>query len=527
MTQRRKPTRGAVACGHPTTARAATDILRAGGNAIDAAVAAAFTTFVAEPSLTTIAGGGFMLAHDHQAGDTKLYDFFSTMPGKGRKRTRTKDLDFYAIDLDFGDSTQEFHIGTGAAAVPGNVHGLVTAHKKHGRLPLHVVLEPAIAAARRGITLGEKHAFVLSVVRGTVMATAGSRALYAPSGKLLQAGETFRNPDLATTLECIAKDGCKNFYRGDIADAIVRDIGKQGGLITHEDLASFRTRVRKPLAVKFAGRDIITNPLPSWGGRLIAFGLELMSAAKLPRGIAARDPQLLRALAATMWLTNDARARYQDFSPRVIAAYQQRLRDYLRSDDYALGDATAVPSGAGNTTHLSVMDAEGNAASITTSHGEGNGVCVGGTGIILNNLLGEEDINPHGWHQWDVGAHLPSMMAPTMIMQRGTPQITLGSAGSNRLRTAIMQTIAYLLVGKSSLSRAVNGPRIHWERGKLDIEPGFSQRALSTLTQCEPNHHVWSDKNLYFGGLHAVAKHGRTFTGAGDHRRGGVWRNVQ
>lgn len=526
-----KKTRGVVAAGHAKTAGAGCHALRQGGNAIDAAVAAAFMTFVAEPSLTTIAGGGYMMVHQGKTGRSTLFDFFSEMPGRGKKRIRTEELDFRAIHLDFGGTTQEFHIGRGSAAVPGNVHGLLTAHKKCGRLPLDVVLEPAIRLARGGVKITKNGAFVLSVVRGTVMASAGTRALYAPQGTLLREGEIFSNPALADTMEGLVREGRDLFYLGDIAKRIAREIGDHGGLITMDDLAAYRTIARKPLTISYRGTQIVTTPPPSMGGALIACSLQLLGALSFPRTMHASDPRLLAALLEVMRLTNEVRAKFQRITPRVVKRYQHLLLDRLAHPQHPMTSweegLHARGSILGNTTHLSVLDEHQNAASVTTSHGEGNGICIRGTGVVLNNLLGEEDINPYGFHQWTPGDRLPSMMAPTLLLRDGRPLLALGSGGSNRLRTAILQTIVKIVDGHATIGQAVRGPRIHWERGLLDFEPGLPQRAVALLKALEPHHAPWKAKNLYFGGVHAVMRVGRNhFDGAGDPRRGGALRTV-
>lgn len=521
--RRYRPTRGVIAAGHRRTAQAGAHALREGGNAVDAAVAAAFMSFLAEPSLTTIAGGGFALVHDAARRRNLLYDFFAAMPGRGRKRIRTQDLHFYAVHLDFGGTQQEFHIGRGAAAVPGNVHGLLTMHRHHGRLPLAVLLAPTIAAACDGVIVTDNQAFVMSVVRGTMMASARCRALYAPRGHMLRPGECFRNPALADTMEALIREGMRSFYAGDIAHAIVRDIGGNGGLITHADLAAYRTIVRRPLAIDYRGACIVTNPAPSQGGQLIAFALQLLESLAWPIPPGPQAPELLRALVATMRLTNEARAEHPRLSSQVLARYRDRLRAYYNDRPPGRNGAATQPLGLGNTTHISVLDEHHQAVAITTSHGEGNGQVVRGTGILLNNLLGEEDINPQGFHAWRPGARLPSMMAPTFILHRQRPRVVMGSAGSNRLRTAIVQTIVKLLDAKVSLPRAVNGPRLHWERGRLDVEPGFPARAMAALRHLEPNLILWPDRNLFFGGLHAVMRHADgTMSGSGDIRRGGA-----
>lgn len=524
MKQQFKRTRGGVAAGHPLTVKAGCDILRAGGNAIDAAVAAVFMGSVAEFSIPTIAGGGHMLVHDGKSGQNFLFDFFADMPGRNRKKIRTKDLHFKSVNAYFGTAIQEFHVGRGSSAIPGTVHGLLTAHNRFGKLPLHDVMMPAIAACKRGVRVAPIQAFLLHTLRYIVTATSSARKIYAPAGSILKEGDIFKNPDLGSTLELIAKDGIDFFYKGDFAAQVVKEIGENGGLISREDMAAYRTIIRRPLDVTYRGDHIVTNPLPSIGGRLIAFSLQLLESIQFPKGIKPNDPQLLVTLLEVMRLTNDARACHKRFTPKIIKAYQTRLREQLIHPAAHGSFETDYSRQVGNTTHVSVIDENQNAVSVTTSHGEGNGMCIKGTGIMFNNLLGEEDINPDGFHKWKPGKRLISMMAPTMLMHNNQPKLVLGSAGSNRLRSAILQTMVKLFDANSSIGRAVNGPRFHWERDELNIEPGFSKRAISALTERELNATIWPEKNLFFGGLQAVLRLAKKrFSGAGDIRRGGAF----
>jgi gamma-glutamyltranspeptidase/glutathione hydrolase len=177
------------------------------------------------------------------------------------------------------------------------------------------------------------------------------------------------------------------------------------------------------------------------------------------------------------------------------------------------------------TTHISTIDADGNSASLTLSNGEGSGQLLPGTGIMLNNMLGEEDLNPEGFNRWPCDVRVSSMMAPTLAEDH-RHLIAIGSGGSNRLRTAILQTLCNLIDFGMSPEEAVNAPRIHVERGRLDIEPGFPQDSLDSLCGQHPDHRVWDAHNLFFGGTHTVCWDGTTFTGAGDPRRGGVFLSV-
>lgn len=504
---------GVVAAGHSKTAEAAATVLRMGGNAFDAAIAGVLTACVAESVLTSLAGGGFLLAHT-ASGDNILFDFFSQTP---RQQCARQDLDFYPIEANFGDTTQTFHIGLGSMAVPGVWAGLLQVHRRLGRLPLSVVAEGAIATARQGIIVTPFLAYVYQILTPILTANPAVRALYAPKGRLLEAGDVLRMSAFAETLAHLVKHP-EDLYRGDLARQLVKDCAAGGGYLTLADLQTYQVIERTPLTVSYRGRQLLTNPPPSSGGTLIAFALQLLSKidfAEQEHGC----PKHLHCLSQVMRLTNVARRDGYDarlYDPDIAAAflsdmhvgpYQQTLRD--------------VTNKLGSTTHLSVIDGEGNAASVTTSNGEGSAYLLPHTQIMMNNMLGEEDLNPHGFHQWQPNQRISSMMAPTMVLQNGKPELVLGSGGSNRIRTAILQVIANLVDFDMPLAVAVSAPRIHWENGILHLEPGLAAEPDRwSVTEHIQQIVRWPEQNMFFGGVHAVSYPAEE--GAGDPRRGGV-----
>jgi gamma-glutamyltranspeptidase/glutathione hydrolase len=511
------PIGGVVAAGHPETAAAAAEILRAGGNAFDAAVAGVLVACIAESVLTSTAGGGFLLAHTGQ-GENILFDFFSQTP---RQRLPLSAVDFYPIQANFGDVSQEFHIGLGAMAVPGTWAGLMHVHQRLGRLPLKVVIEPAIVQARQGIVVNDFLAYAYELLMPILMATPAARAIYAPQGTLLQAGDILRMVDFANTLEYLALEGPAEFYRGAIARQLIQDCTNQGGYLTLADLHHYQVIERQPLSLQYRGSTLLTNPPPSSGGTLIAFALALLSQVDLTR-MAYGSPEHLQRLSQVMRCTNEARRHgYDDrlYDPQVA----EKFLAEAHVDDYRQQLFSAVNKW-GSTTHLSVIDSEGNAASVTTSNGEGSSYVIPGTDIMVNNMLGEEDLNPHGFHQWQVNQRISSMMAPTLILTDGQPQLVLGSGGSNRIRTAILQVISNIMDFGMTPLEAVQAPRIHWENGMFHLEPGFDQQALTQQAVVGTDHPVWWQRqNMFFGGVHAVgvSPDGR-WQGAGDSRRSGA-----
>lgn len=525
---------GVVSAGHEKTAEAGQIILQAGGNAFDAAVAAVFAACVVEPTLTSLGGGGFLLAHtvgrEGAAGENILFDFFTQTPGE---RDSCATPDFYPIEANFGDSVQEFHVGTGSIAVPGVFAGLLRVHKRLGRLPLKEVVEPAVRFAREGVTVTEFQGYCYQLLSPILMGTARSKEIYAPRGTRLQAGETLRMSEFANTLEGLAALGdegaLKVFYEGEIAEQIVRDCREGGGFLSRADLKGYAAIERVPLSIRYRGVQMLTNPPPSAGGALIAFCLELLDRFDLSE-MTHGSAEHLTLLSQAMRWTNEARRAHLDGRLFERAIAQKFTASHL-IDKYA-GPLTEIMNSSlnrwGSTTHLSVMDDEGNAASVTTSNGEGSSYVIPGTQIMLNNMLGEEDLNPLGFHQWPSNRRMSSMMAPTVILKEDKPQLALGSGGSNRIRTAILQVISNIVDFGMPLAEAVEAPRIHWENGAFHLEPGYSAAAMegaeSEFLGTDRVVH-WQQSNMFFGGVHSVGLGADgALVGAGDPRRSGAVR---
>lgn len=512
------PHQGIVAAGHVNTAAAARLVLEAGGNAFDAVLAGLCAACVAEPVLASLGGGGFLLAHDgHQ---TRAYDFFAHTP---KRRLAEADIDFHPVNVDFGGAVQEFHIGMGSIATPGVVGGLFQVHRDLCSLPMTRIVEPALELARKGVVLNALQAYIFSLVGPIYTHRPESRRLFTrPDGGLLGEGDVLRLPELADALEVLAREGERLFYEGEMGRALIRDCAAGGGHLGMDDLRDYRVETRRPLEVDYHGARLFINPPPSCGGILIAFALKLLEPSgirDLERGSAAH----LALLARVMELTNQARveSRLLDLpadrqetvllDPRLLERYRRQVLPHR--------------SGRRGTTHLSVVDGRGRAASLTVSNGEGCGYLLPGTGICLNNMLGEEDINPHGFHRWPLDGRISSMMAPTLAFWPDGRLVALGSGGSNRIRTAILQVLVNLVDFGLDLEPAVQAPRVHHENGFLNVEGGVAEEAARRLGDLFPAHRLWNGSNLFFGGVHCAERHParRRLAGAGDPRRGGVW----
>ncbi len=485
---------GAVAAGHEVTAGVAAEILRAGGNAYDAVIAALWAACIAEPVLASPAGGGFVLARPAD-GAPELYDFFvSTL----QSRAPDSAIDFRAVHADFGTTTQEFHIGAAAAAAPGFVPGLFAVHDELASMDMADLIAPAVQLARAGIMITPFQAKVFEILQPILTDEAASRALFAPEGDVLGAGAHFQNRDLADTLEEIATSGAAAMGEGALGEAIADRVGARGGHLTRADLVSYEVARRTPLAGTIGDAHVWTNPPPAAGGVMVLMILAAMAGQHGTLALAQAIDQADRTRRGEA-ATSDAFTSH----PQLLAAFEE---------------IAATPARRG-TTHVSVIDANGNAAAATVTNGEGNGQMVGG--FMLNNMLGEADLNPQGFGKWAEGVRLASMMAPT-IVELDEEIIALGSGGSNRIRSAIAAVTAHLIDGMR-LEPAITSPRLHIEGGHLDFEDFFDAGDRTRLVELFADHLAWAERSVYFGGVHAVARHNDgTFEAAGDPRRDGV-----
>jgi gamma-glutamyltranspeptidase/glutathione hydrolase len=335
----------------------------------------------------------------------------------------------------------------------------------------------------------------------------------------------FGLPDFAALLDQIVDQGAKLLYDGPLADQIIHACETQGGYLRREDLRQYRVIERQPLAIPYRDALLLTNPPPSSGGALIAFALELLATADLSDH---GSPRHVATLREVMRLTNLARQDGYDahlYRDDVLAEFlgNQHLSPYRQQLIEAL-QSTALNKW-GSTTHISAIDGEGNAVSMTTSNGEGSAYVIPGTGVMLNNMLGEEDLNPQGFHQWQPNQRISSMMAPTLVLEQGKPRLVLGSGGSNRIRTAILQVVSNVLDFGMDIESAVTAPRLHWERGAFHLEPGYDREILEQQgIGAEDDCTWWQAPNMFFGGVHAVARsEAGDFSGIGDARRSGAW----
>ena len=483
--------RGVVAAGHPLTAEAGARVLRRGGNAVDAAVAAMLTSFVAEPLLTGLGAGGYMMV---AGGDQPpvLLDFFVEAPARAVDGSAAE---LQAIDVSFGDAVQVFHIGPASCGVYGAPAGVCEAVARWGTMSLAELTAPAAALAREGVALNHGQAYVAEILADLLISTPECAALWAPEGKVLRTGDVLRNPDLGEALTRLGVEGARPFYQGDIAAAVCDWLTARGGSLSLPELARYQAVERTPVSIDYRDRQVITNPPPSAGGLLLAFALGLLDREP--------GPPTLAGIVAAMKSAQVERGTDEFLEGLDGPGFQERF----------------LSSRLGATTHIAVLDAHGKACSVTCTNGEGSGVVVPGTGLHLNNIMGEEDLNPRGFHRHPAGRRMPSMMAPSVVLRDGQVELVLGSAGSNRIRSALLQTIVGVVDHGLQVQDAVRAPRVHFESGVVYAEPGLD---LAALDDGDDELVQFRALNLFFGGVQAVQRRGEELLGAGDPRRGGV-----
>jgi gamma-glutamyltranspeptidase/glutathione hydrolase len=505
--------KGVVAAGHPLTAQAGARVLREGGNAVDAAVAAMLASFAAEQLLTGLGAGGYMLVAGGDEEPT-LLDFFVEAPSHRRAtgRDETEEVEgevatgpppaeLRAVDVSFGDAAQVFHIGPASCGVYGTPAGVCAAIERWGTMPLAELAAPAAVLAREGVQLNAGQAYIAKILADLLTSTPECAALWAPEGHVLGEGELLRNPELGDALALLGQEGAEPFYRGEIAATVCDWMAARGAALSSVNLAGYRAVEREPVRVRYRDREVLTNPPPSAGGTLLAYALALLDRGPAPPGL-------------------------EDVVAAMGAAQGERTPEFVEGLSEVGFLERFLARNLGSTTHIAVLDSAGRACSVTCSNGEGSGVVVPGTGIHLNNVMGEQDLNPLGFHRHPAGRRMPSMMAPTVVLlddrrshrspNGGQVEMVLGSAGSNRIRSALLQTIVGVVDHGLGARAAVDAPRVHPEDGTLYVEPGIDLAGLADPIV------EFGELNLFFGGVQAVLRRDGAIEGAGDPRRGGV-----
>ena len=486
--------RGMVVSSDPLATQAGLEILKAGGNAVDAAVAVGFALEVTYPFAGNIGGGGFMMVRMSD-GQAAMVDYREEAPAAA---SRTMYLDKHGHVIP-GAST----VGALSAGVPGTVAGLALAEQKYGELGLARVMEPAIRLAQEGFPVSYWLNQSLAGHQELLSKFDASRRIYLRDGNLYQPGEIFRQPELARTLQQIAQHGPNAFYRGPVAEAIVATMKKYHGVITRQDLEEYQAKVRQPLVGHFRGDEILAPPPPSSGGVALIEMLNILDPLDL--GTPDSYPSI-HLIAEAMRRAYADRAAYlgdADFVSVPVAGltslkYAEKLRkEILKSKpDAPVRAGNPAPFEGPNTTHFSVVDAAGDAVSNTTTlnNGYGSGVTVAGAGFLLNDEMDDFTSKPgtpnmYGLVQSEANAIAPhkrplSSMTPVIVLQNHKVRLVLGSPGGGTIINTVLQVLLNVVAYHMDVLRAVNAPRFHdqWKPDQLTVEKwGFSADTLDKL----------------------------------------------
>ncbi|EWT03154.1 gamma-glutamyltranspeptidase [Intrasporangium oryzae NRRL B-24470] len=498
-------TRVAVAAPNPVALRAGLEAAADGGNAVDAAIAATLVTLSTEPGIVSLMGGAYVSVWP-AAGDAVVIDGNVEMPGRGLDPSAFGRAVRH-VSTNYGGGVT-MGAGHGSVANSGALHAVWTARERFGMLPWRRLVEPAAVACRDGYPVGASAALYLAIVRESLFAEdPEAHALITGSdGHTLEAGEVTTNTDLADILELLGAQGISLVTTGAVARVLVDDMAANGGLVTDDDLTAYEAVVRRPTLRAVGGWTIALNPPPAIGGPMLA----VMLGELARRGA---------------WTWSDA----IEIQERVLGhrvSVHDRSRD-LDADGHALLEAVERYGLAGlptssSTAHVSVVDEDGTACAITMSSGYGAGIVIPGTGILLNNALGEPELNRLGLHALAPGTRLASNMAPTTARGPGDSVLAIGSPGADRITTALMQVLGQALLHGSDLQHAIDAPRLHvrhHDDGTVSVEHEPDEAISDAVAGCGLAAHAYPRPHMYFGGVGGAVLGDGKLVAAGDARR--------
>lgn len=476
------------------------DILRRGGNAVDAAVAVGFALAVTLPRAGNLGGGGFMLVHDTKSGETHAIDYRETAPAAG---SRDMLLD-HAGNYDRGKALGSYR----SVGVPGTVAGLAMALERFGSMPLAEVVQPAIKLAAKGISVTRDLAESLTPRRRERLSRwpASRRKFFKSDGSLYAIGETWPQPALARSLELIAEDGPTAFYRGELAKRILDDMKANGGLVSAADLENYRPVLRKPVRGNYRGREIVSMPPPSSGGVHLIQMLNVLEGFDIA-GMGHNSADMVHVVTEAMkfayadrsWYLGDPAYWQVPVVGLTSKAYAEVIRRRIdrekarTADEIGPGDPKAHEGR--NTTHFSVIDSHGNIVSntYTLNLAYGSGIVVPGTGILLNNEMDDFSAKPGVPNSYGLvggvanaiepGKRPLSSMTPTIVFENGKPLFVTGSPGGSRIITTVLQIVLNVIDHRMNIAAATVAPRFHhqWRPDLLFLEPGFSLDTIRLL----------------------------------------------
>lgn len=525
---------GVVASGKYEASKIGKEIIEAGGNAVDAAVAVGFALSLVEPNATGIGGGGFMTMHTAN-GENVFLNFREKAPAGATPDMWTTYENEEGKEVVVGNQKI---LGGKSVGIPGNVAGWLYALENYGTMTREEVLKPVIELAKKGITVTPTLATDMSGEYDNLM-------LYSESGDIFlkevdgikfpyEVGEIFKNEDFAKTLELIAKDGAAAFYEGDIAKAMVQTVNKYGGVFTMEDLANYEVEVLEPVHTNYRGYDIYSSPSPSSGGTIVAEILNIVENFDLPN-MKADSPERLHIFADAFSMAYADRAEYMGdvkFVEVPVAGllsknYAKKLAEKIQPDAAITEPMPDDPwmFEHEDTTHYSVVDKEGNIVSLTSTvnYYFGSKVGVPGYGFVMNNEM-DDFVTGHDHPNSIAGGKTPlSSMSPTIILKDGKPVAALGSPGGTTIISTVAQVISNIVDHGMNMQDAVDFPRIKgFKEGKVVYEDRFPAETITKLEEIGHTMEASDEWDRSFGSVNAVLyNEDGTLEGAGDPRRDG------
>lgn len=520
---------GMVASAHPLATQVGLEILKRGGNAADAAVATAFALGVVEPNASGIGGGGFILFYNAKTKTVEAIDYREIAP-------RAATADMFEMTPDGKSVVDKANtVGHRACAVPGMLAGMDLALKRWGTLTLAEVIEPSAKLAEQGYEVTPTLADMLTNYYDKLVQFPEAARIYLKDGLAYEAGDHLALPDLAKTYRLVAAHGPDIFYRGEIADAIVREMQEGGGLITKADLAAYQPTLREPVRGSYRGYEIISMPPPSSGGVHVIEALNIMEGYDVA-ALGANTPATLHLYVEALKRVFADRNKFSgdpDFIDMPVAGllskeYAAELRQAISADTASRN----VPAGnplayqSGSTTHASFADKDGNIVALTQTINLffGSGVVIPGYGFVMNDEMADFEPVPGKANSIAPGKKPQSSMSPTIVLKDGRPFLSFGSPGATRIISALPQVLMNLIDHRMDLQQAINAPRVHCMSGTVDVESRIPEEVRAALKAKGHKLSVKGAVDLHFGGAQAVLvdlENGR-FHGAADPRRDGV-----
>ena len=489
---------GAVAAGHEATAEVAMEVLRAGGNATDALIAAYAASFVAEPCMGSPGGGAFALLQN-TGEEPIILDFFCQTPA--HKKT-AEEYEFIPYTVEFGEDSEVFYTGRGSVAVPGAIAGIFAMHQRGGSIPIRELFSPAIEKMKSGVALNGFQRYDLELLMGIVFHSEEGRKLFqGEDGVLKKVGDTVQMPALADLMEVLSIEGPGEFYRGEIARKQQYYYESEGGSVSAKDMENYRVEYRKPLNFPLGDYRVFTNPLPALGGAVMSAVLtELWD----------------REQRVPTW-------RSEEYLEMFYRAFSFGRDLHLNPGKLDQWVGNQMSKKWGSTSHISIVDRRGNVAALTTTIGEGNGYFEPDSQIHMNNMLGESALLPGGYHSWATDVRLSSMMNPAICIGPGGDKLVLGSGGAGRI-PYVLATVIWNVVKKGmDLREAIEKPRLHLDGNYFHLEKAEGVSCIGAWLKHPAKR--WKINSLFFGGVHAVYQNpSGALSAVGDFRREGVER---